>query len=346
MKVLHLVSSPRFAGVERYIALVAPVLAARGWDVTVAGGDPAGMQPLLDGSGVRFVPSRNVAEAAWRAARTRGVDVVHLHMTAAEWAAVPVRRFTCAAYVSTRHFAARRGRSGVVRRLSRLVPRVLDQQVAISSFVAAALGEPAVVVLNGVPVRDSTAAGERERVVLVLQRLAPEKDTRLALDAWARSRAPADGWRLLIAGKGPLTADLRAHSTSLGIDASVDFLGLRRDADVLLDRAGILLATAPAEPFGLSVVEAMAAGVPVVAAAGGAHLETVGSCTADYLFPPGDAGACAARLDALVADAGSRAAYGIALQRHQREHFDLEDHVDRLVEVYQAAIATRRRAVK
>ena len=341
MRVLHVVSSVRFAGVERYIAYIAPALAARGCDVTVVGGEPAAMHELLDPHGVGFVPTRNVFETARHVARRRRrADVIHAHMTAAEWALVPVRPFTSAAFVATRHFAARRGRPGIVRRLSRVVPRTLDCQLAISAFVASTIGEPAVEVPNGVPARDCVH-GPGEPVVLVLQRLEAEKETDVALDAWARSGGADLGWRMVIAGRGSQEARLRSRTQALGIGDSVDFVGHVDNVDDLLDRAGVLLASAPAEPFGLSVVEAMAAGVPVVAAAGGAHLETVGGCASDYLFPPGDAAACATRLVSLIKDAGLRDTYGRALQIHQRERFDLDHHVDRLLEIYRQTIARR-----
>ncbi len=68
----------------------------------------------------------------------------------------------------------------------------------------------------------------------------------------------------------------------------MELVGHVAETDALLAGASILLAPAPREPFGLSVVEAMAHGLPVVAAGGGAHLETVGDD--GLLFPRGDTG--------------------------------------------------------
>ncbi len=343
MRILHVVSSDRFAGVERYISYVAPALAARGCDVTVVGGDPSIMGPLLDDDGVDFVPARNTIGALLQVARHRAVDVIHAHMTAAEWGLVPVRPFTHAAFVSTRHFAAVRGRPGFVRGACRLIPWFLDCQLAISAYVASALDEPTVVLANGVPVRAAAPVAHRRQEVLVLQRLEIEKDTRLALGAWARSGARAAGWRLRVAGRGSEEPRLRALASTLEIGQSVEFLGHVENVAALFARVGILLATAGSEPFGLSVVEAMAAGVPVVAAAGGAHLETVGSATRRYLFAPGDAAACAEHLDALVSSSAARESYGKQLQAHQREHFNLEVHVDRLLDIYRVLVAGRTR---
>jgi glycosyltransferase involved in cell wall biosynthesis len=88
--------------------------------------------------------------------------------------------------------------------------------------------------------------------------------------------------------------------------------------------ASIFLAPRPDEAFGLSVVEAMARGLPVVAAGSGAHEETVGSVPGAAMFPAGDAGAAAHLLNELAGDAQRRDAYGAALQDVQRRQFTVE----------------------
>ncbi|MCA1706869.1 MAG: glycosyltransferase family 4 protein, partial [Actinobacteria bacterium] len=291
------------------------------------------------GSGVRHLRADNVAQAVAQTARCRRFDVIHAHMTSAEWAVVATHFWSRAATVSTRHFAAERGRSRLVRRLSWVVPRVLDEQVAVSAFVADAIGQPAVVLPNGVP--QCQEVKPRTKTVLVLQRLEAEKHTDVALEAWARTESRHRGWKLLVAGAGSQDGSLRRRAADLALDGAVEFLGHRSDAPMLLQTAGVLLATAPSEPFGLSVVEAMAAGLAVVAAGGGAHLETVGSCTSDFLFPVDDADACAARLDTLVGNDTLRSHYGKALQIHQRAHFDLDVHADRLLTLYRRLVEER-----
>jgi len=178
-------------------------------------------------------------------------------------------------------------------------------------------------------------------VVLVLQRLAPEKDPDVALRAWARCRLADQGWRLVVAGSGERAGDLVRLAGELGVAGSVEFAGRVRDTDVLLAGASIFLATAPGEPFGLSVVEAMAHGLPVVAAAGGGHLETVAD--AGVLFPPGDVGAAAAALTELAGSRQRRVEVGRALRRRQQELYSLDHHVDRLEEVYREVVSGSRR---
>jgi glycosyltransferase involved in cell wall biosynthesis len=325
VKVAHVVRSDSFAGVERYISLVAPRLAARGCEVTVIGGDPSRMRPVADS--VRWRSAATTWESATQLARLGRVDVVHAHMTAAELASVLTKPWHHARLVATLHFASPRGSTKASRPLRALGP-LMDEQIAISRFVATAV-PASLVLLNGVEVADAGPA-ERERSVLVMQRLEAEKHTDVVLRAWSTSRLRHSGWRLVIAGRGSRLADLHHLARELTLTESIEWLGFVDNPARLLSRSAILLAPAPAEPFGLTVVEAMARATPVVAADGGAHRETVG--VDGWLFPVGDAEACARILDDV--DSRDLAAYGSDLRSRQHELFDIEHHTDALLEIY------------
>ena len=335
MKVVHAIRSDAFAGVERYVGSVAPLLAVRGVEVSVIGGETSQMTRAL-GPGIPHTAATTTTDVGRALVRGGIVDVVHAHMTAAETAGVLTARAHRGALVSTRHFGGRRGASLPGHVLAPFIRRRLAQQLSVSQFVANTIGEPSVVIVNGVPVRDEGT--HRDRTVLVLQRLEREKQTNLALRAWKASTAKDRGWSLAIAGDGARRADLVALADELGVANSVRFIGHVADGSDRVGTAGILLAPAGAEPFGLSVVEAMAAATPVVAAAGGGHLETVGGCTTDHLFAIGNADECAARLDALVQDDAARVAYGRALQQYQRARFDVQAHVDELLGLYERLV--------
>jgi glycosyltransferase involved in cell wall biosynthesis len=197
--------------------------------------------------------------------------------------------------------------------------------------VADVIGELCEVVHSGIS--DAEPVRPLRAVVLMAQRLEGEKHTEDALGAWRTSRLGEEGWRLQIAGQGSQRASLEriVEQNSL---VGVEFLGQRSDLASLRGKSSVLLATTPREAFGLSVVEAMAAGLPVVAADGGAHRETVGACEPSLLYPPGDTDACARVLRRLADDVAGRCDIGARLRDYQQAHLRLADHVDQLERIY------------
>jgi len=333
--VVHVVCTDAFAGVERYVTTLARTQDARGLRVQVLGGAADRMPAELAGSGVRWAPAPTPLRAA---AALRRVDarLVHAHMTAAELAATAAAR---APVVATRHFADRRGSSAVGRAVGRFVAPRIAAQVAISAYVAGRVEGPSTVVHPGVPTVPRTGAEpDRRRVVLMAQRLEAEKRTDVALRMWAASGLAAEGWELHLAGDGALRPELEALAGALGLGASVRFLGMRADMPALLGTAGIFFAPRGDEPYGLSVVEAMAHGTPVVAGRGGGHSETVGAADGAVLVPPDDVEAAGAALARLARDPERRAAYGEELRALQQQRFGPGTHADGIAAVYAAVL--------
>ncbi len=273
-----------------------------------------------------------VAAGASALARQRGADIVHVHMTAAEAAAWLAWPFQRAPVVATRHFAQDRGSSTAARTLARLTSTAITVDVAISRYVATSISGPSRLIYHGVA--NQPAASLESRTVVMLQRLDDEKATDVGISGWAESGLADEGWRLAIAGVGRAQPQLASLAADLGVVSSVDFLGAVDDTAGLLSESAVLLAPAPAEPFGLAVVEAMAHGLPVVAAAGGAHLETLGDDA--LLFPPEDAATAAGLLRELAHDAGRRRRIGERLRQRQRELFSLAHHLDELEALYRS----------
>jgi glycosyltransferase involved in cell wall biosynthesis len=333
-RVVHIVTTAQFAGVERYVCDVAAATSARGWEVAVVGGDSERMPAAL-GDGVRWEPGASVLESLRSVLRLGRSDISHAHMTVAEAIAVATRPMHRAPIVSTRHFAAGRGRSRAGRVAAPWIAKHVAREIATSEFVARHLERPpAAVVLAGVP-ESACLWRAANRVVLVLQRLEADKDTLTALRAWQASRLLAEGWSMRVVGDGSQRRELEGWVESESIDG-VQFTGWTDNVADELRRAGILLASTASEGLGLSVLEAMAAGVPVVASSSGGHLETVGAIEGAPLFPPGDAAAAAAGLRALLADP-MRARMSAAGRRVIGERFTIERHVDRLLLQYEAA---------
>jgi len=337
-RVLHIVTTAGFAGVERYVCNVAAATAGRGWDVAVVGGDAARMHAALDGT-ARYEPGATLLESLRSVGRLGRFDICHAHMTAAETVAILGRRVHRAPIVSTRHFAARRGASVLGRVGAPWISARITREIAIGEFVAAHIElRPAAVLVTGVPV-SRCLWQPANRTVLVLQRLAPEKDTTTALRAWEASGLASEGWSMSIFGDGSERAMLERWVASHGV-AGVSFGGWTDDVPAELSRAGMLLATAVAEPLGLSVLDAMAAGVPVVAAAAGGHLETAGLIEGAPMFPPGDHAAAARAMRSLRSDPVRRALSQDG-RRLVTERFTIDRYTDLLLLEYAAARVSR-----
>jgi glycosyltransferase involved in cell wall biosynthesis len=131
-------------------------------------------------------------------------------------------------------------------------------------------------------------------------------------------------------------AEVHARCRALGLAGRVRFAGFQENVADFLNAADILVhpPTLP-EPFGRVVIEAMALGRPVVAAAAGGILEIVESGVTGLLIPPGDAGAFAAALRPLIEDAALRAALGRRGRARVAKHFDPARHVARIERLYQ-----------
>lgn len=339
MRVLHAVRSDAFAGVESHVARLARAQVSAGDEVLVVGGDPRRMM-VAAGPAVRTVPSRTVGDVLrtvrrWAAA----ADVVHAHMTAAEIACATAMVGVETPLVVTRHFARRRGSNPLSAVVAAAAGRRVDAQIAISHYVADTIAGTSVVIHPGVDSTTSTrAARERELVVLVAQRLEPEKDTDVALRAFAASGAAEQGWRLEVAGDGAERARLTALAQDLGIAGATRFLGHRTDVPALMERAGVLLAPCRIEGLGLTVLEAMAAALPVVAVGAGGHLETVGAVATAALHPAGDVRAAGGLLAQLTADPARRDAYAAELQAVQRALFTPEHQARETAAVYRGVL--------
>lgn len=338
LRIVHVVCTDSFAGVERYVQRIAIAQAGDGHDVMVAGGARSEMEGPLQAAGVEFRPAPGVLAAA-RVLRTRGragVDVVNTHMTASDLAAVVAGVGRHSALVATRHFAQPRGRIGTVP-IDRLIAPRFDAEIAISRAVATAIGVPSTVVHPGIAEADAApVAGSR--TILMAQRLQPEKHSWLGVRAFSASGLAADGWRLVVAGDGPERDELSRLGRELGVAGQVELLGFRSDVQRLLQESAIVIAPCPREGLGLTVLEAMSHAVPVVAAGAAGHLDLIGGVDPLLLFPPDDAEAAGQRLRALADDPRSRVRLGLALQQRQRAEFTVTAQAAATERVYREAL--------
>jgi phosphatidyl-myo-inositol dimannoside synthase len=177
-------------------------------------------------------------------------------------------------------------------------------------------------------------------VVLYFGGLKPRKNLFLLLDVWRDIAAAAGPARLLIAGGGPLLGDLRAHAERLGLGERVAFTGYVPEAEKTdhFNLADVFFFPSAMEGFGLSVVEAMSSGVPVVASDRGSIPELVTEGEVGFACDPGRPALMGERLVTLLADPALRARMGGAARARVERLFRWERCVDGTRRAYEAAI--------
>lgn len=177
--------------------------------------------------------------------------------------------------------------------------------------------------------------------LLFLGRLTGEKGIELLMTAWDRLAADGGlGVPLVIAGTGPMQDDVARWAA--GRD-DVRYAGLRNKAecqDLVAEAVAVIAPSVWLETFGLVVVEAMAAGVPAVAAGHGSFRELVEHGVTGLLHEPGDAASLAARLREIAADGERNREMGRAGRLVYERDFTPEVGLERLLDGYRAAIET------
>jgi len=143
---------------------------------------------------------------------------------------------------------------------------------------------------------------EDEKVVLMVAGLRPEKAHEVLIAATARLQDRGRRIRVLLAGDGERRAAIESAAVALGVRASIEFLGTRRDIARLLHASDAVVLPSSAEALPLSLLEAMAAGTPVIASAVGSIPEVVRDGDTGLLIPPGDDASLADRISVILDD--------------------------------------------
>ncbi len=188
-----------------------------------------------------------------------------------------------------------------------------------------------VVLPNGIDLEHFACTGpEPAGPAVLVARLAAEKDVGTLIEAAALVARTCPDFALQIAGDGPCRAELEARAVRLG--APVRFLGVVRDVPALLARARLFVLSSLTEGISLTLLEAMARGLPVVATDVGGNPEVVEAGVTGLLVPPRDPPVLAGAVARLWTDPQSCARLGGAGRRRVERRFD----VRRMVAGYEA----------
>jgi glycosyltransferase involved in cell wall biosynthesis len=207
-------------------------------------------------------------------------------------------------------------------------------------------------IVNGIDVTRFSGGGARtrcreefgvpdgSRLIGVVARLTPEKDHATLLEAFAIVSAQRSDVVLAIVGDGPTLAEAKETARRLGIEGLVRFTGSRLDVPDILSAFDLFAMSSKEEGLGITLIEAMAAGLPVVATAAGGIPEIVQDGVTGFIVPPGDSqGLADALLRGLSDDARGRE-MGEAGRRRAVERFSLTRMIGDYEKVY-AELAAR-----
>lgn len=327
---IQLVSSGGFYGAEAVLLGLAAHLRDRGWRSAVGVLKSPGAKGVAEraaSEGLPVFPLSGDPWGAWRGLRAvlarERFDLVHTHGYKTDVvAALPlpghVRRVaTCHGWLSDSL------KLGAFERLDRLALRRFDHVVAVSAGVMRTLeasGIPAdrrSLVNNGVRVRAvEPAARERVRAELLppgagrlavrIGRLDGYKGNDILLEAMAFLPRNVDV-RLAFVGEGEPLHRLHSKAARLGLADRVSFPGYREDVPEVLAAADLMVISSTSESLPMVMLEAMAAGLPIVSTSAGGIPSVLRDGETAWLVPPGDAIALMRALEAALADPGERA---------------------------------------
>lgn len=182
---------------------------------------------------------------------------------------------------------------------------VANSQAAADRLFAEAVPERKVAVIpNGLVVQNFASRSPRRllRKVIMVANLRQEKGHDVLMDAAVRVLRRYPDASFEIVGKGPELDRLLARSEALGLSSTFSFVGHREDVPARLAEADVFVLPSRSEALPSAVLEAMAAGLPIVASGVGGILELVDDERNGLLTPAGDAAALADRLCRLMAD--------------------------------------------
>lgn len=272
--------------------------------------------------------------------RDRRIDVVHTHLWGASvWGRIGARLAGVARVVATEHNVdSWKGWHHLL--IDRVLARLTDALVGVSGQVRDFYEGHGIgrgrwkVIYNGI---DTSLPPLRERgepyralgisadapVVGLVGRIVPVKAPEVFLQAVALAAKTVPGLRALVIGDGPLRAEAQGVARRLGVDQRTVFTGLRKDVPDLLAGMDVLVFSSTREGLSIAMLEAMAAGVPVVATSVGGNPELIESGDSGFLVPSGDAAAIAARVSDLLLDPALMQRVSAAARRRVEERFSL-----------------------
>jgi sugar transferase (PEP-CTERM/EpsH1 system associated) len=363
LAVAHVVLGLKVGGLERVtVNLVRGLLSSRFQPIVICLEERGEFAADIERLGVPFYVLGKKPGISWRAIRelaglfrTHDVKIVHTHNAAPHFhgaaaallAGVPVRVHT----KHGRNFPPTRNKE----RVNRISSWATDVVVAVSDDAAnlavrVERVNPRKVrrIWNGVDTELYSPRGQAEtrpHVIGTVARLSVEKDQKTMLAAFRLVTREVPEARLVFAGDGLSAPELKDTAMKLGIADSVTFLGKCFDIPAVLSQFSVFTLSSVTEGISMTILEAMATGLPVVATDVGGNREIVNPPECGLIVPPREPRALADAYLALLCDPARRAKMGDAARTRIVQHFSLKKMLADYIELYEELLAKKTRAV-
>lgn len=367
LRVAFLISrADEVGGAQIHVRDLSSALRQGGIEVSVFAGGPGPLADQLRERGVPFHPLRHLHRSVGLAQAVRAIleirtrlrelrpDIVSTHSTAAGLLGRIAARSLGIPVIFTAHgWGFTEGRPWrqrvafwLVERLAApLAARVItvcqsDHDAAVRSRLT---GRSRLVAIPNAMPEIETSLRARPGIspprIVMVARLSWWKDHRTLLDALAQLRHL--DWEVELVGDGPLRGELEARAEALGLAPRVRFAGFRTDVPARLAEAQLFVLATKWEGFPRSILEAMRAGLPVVASDVGGVRESVRDGETGYVVAGGDPAALAARLRLLLTSPRLRQEMGAAGRTLYEQRYSLDRLINQTTAVYSAVLSER-----
>ena len=371
MRVLRVITRLNIGGPARQALMLHRALAERGHDCELVSGPPQSEEGAFPAPAERytlvgslrretdFLADARAIQTLTRLMRASRPDLVHTHTTtagglgriAARRAKVPVTVHTFHGHVLSGYLSGLQTRAltaaerALARRTDALVSvstRVRDELLALGigtpgQWRVVPLGLELGDLLRGPAERSTSRAAlglpPEGQLVGIVGRLAAIKDHGTFLAMAAKLAAARTDVSFVVAGDGALRESLEDRARSL-LGTRIRFLGWATDLPLLYGALDVVVLTSRNEGTPVALIEAGAAGRPVVATDVGGVAEVVRDGTSGFVVPPGDAAALAARVARILDEPEAARAMGLAGRAWVRARFGSERLVDDLTALY------------
>ncbi|MFO0904071.1 MAG: glycosyltransferase [Pirellulales bacterium] len=291
---------------------------------------------------------RTVWQLARRFRRER-IDVVHTHNSGAMIYGALASRFAgVSAVVHTRHgqrFGAGRRQTLTFAQMTKLVDRVVSvsRDGACQSLREGIAPSRVQTIWNGIDLsRFAFRGAQPGRPAILVARMVPEKDlpTLLAAVELVVQREPT--FQLRLVGDGPALAAARARAARGAWGRHLEFLGERSDVADLLADSSLFVLSSRTEGISLTLLEAMASGLPVVATRVGGNTEVVDDESTGLLVPVAHPALLADAIVRLWRSPSVATDMGAAGRRRVETHFDVKGMIRQYESLYREVVDQRR----